>query len=152
MNDQFPDATKMVPDGYYFANVWDDSGRVQRELVRVAGGKLYNESGKVLFPAAVSDFKPATTADLCALWPWTAASELTTLRTENAALVERVGRLQDECRIAILRAERAEERVRRLEEVGDAMAHAEGCMCDDGVICHRCFDRARDWRKAKATQ
>jgi hypothetical protein len=86
MNDQFPDATKMVPDGYYFANVWDDSGRVQRELVRVAGGKLYNESGKVLFPAAVSDFKPATTADLCALWPWTAASELTTLRAAVRAL------------------------------------------------------------------
>ncbi len=56
--------------------------------------------------------------------------EITTLRTANAALVERV---------------------KRLEEAGDAMAHAEGCMCDNGVVCHRCFYRANDWRKAKAT-
>jgi hypothetical protein len=47
---------------------------------------------------------------------------IVTLEQENATLVERVARLQDECRIAILRAERAEERVKRLEEAGDAMA------------------------------
>ena len=41
------------------------------------------------------------------------------------------------------------ERVKRLEEAGDAMAMAEGCRCDDGIICKRCFKRADAWRAAK---
>ena len=38
-------------------------------------------------------------------------------RAGDAALVDRVARLQDECRIAILRAERAEDRVAMLQKV-----------------------------------
>ena len=41
------------------------------------------------------------------------------------------------------------ERVKRLEEVGDAMAMAEGCRCDDGIICKCCFERANAWRAVK---
>jgi hypothetical protein len=61
------------------------------------------------------------------------------LEQDNADLVERVARLQEECRIAILRAERAEERVRRLEEAGDIMATWAP------------LDRVITWTKAKAT-
>ena len=69
------------------------------------------------------------------------------LRTANAALVERVARLQDECRIAILRADRAEERVKRLEEAGDALFDIAG------KIGHGLFvtEKKDAWINAKAT-
>lgn len=41
------------------------------------------------------------------------------------------------------------QRVKRLEVAGDAMAMAEGCRCDDGVICRRCADRVKAWHAAK---
>lgn len=41
------------------------------------------------------------------------------------------------------------QRVKRLEVAGDAMAMAEGCRCDDGIICRRCADRAKAWHAAK---
>lgn len=40
------------------------------------------------------------------------------------------------------------ETVTKMKHAGDAMAHAEGCRCDDGVVCPRCAERARIWRKA----
>lgn len=41
------------------------------------------------------------------------------------------------------------QRVKRLEVAGDAMAMAEGCRCDDGIICRRCAYRAEAWHAAK---
>ncbi len=130
MSDHIPDATKMVPDGYYTALVNYDTGGEMRVYVRVVEKKAYSASGRLLKSSACSEFEPCNTWDYIYGFPKAAAAELDTLRTANAALVEKVN---------------------RLEEAGDAMAHAEGCMCDNGVVCRRCFDRARDWRKAKAT-
>ena len=86
MSDHIVDGNKMPADGYYFANVWDDSGRPQRELVRVTGGNVTNESGRVILPAAVSEFRAATTVDVCAIWPRASADELDRLRTAVRAL------------------------------------------------------------------
>ena len=130
VSDHIPDATKMVPDGYYTALVQCDTGGEISTHVRVLDGIPRNARGATLRKDACRDYMPVCVEDFCRAWPWDAAMELSALRTANAALVERV---------------------KRLEEAGDAMERAEGCMCDDGVICHRCFDRAGDWRKAKAT-
>jgi hypothetical protein len=69
------------------------------------------------------------------------------LEQENAALVERIGKYQHEFRIAILRAERAEERVMLLEEAGDALFNIAG------KIGHGLFvpEKKEAWAKAKAT-
>jgi hypothetical protein len=69
------------------------------------------------------------------------------LEQENATLVERVARLQDECRIALIRAERAEERVRRLEEAGDALFNIAGKI-GHGLFVAETKDA---WIEAKAT-
>jgi hypothetical protein len=88
--------------------------------------------------------------------------ELSNLRTANAALVEEVARLQDECRIAILRAERAEERVKRLEAWGDRLEEllgeppAANCYCHISPPCDDCVNWAAireaktEWSQAKA--
>lgn len=56
------------------------------------------------------------------------AADLQALRTANSALADRV---------------------KRLEAAGDAMAMAEGCQCDGGIICKRCFERQNAWMKAR---
>ena len=47
----------------------------------------------------------------------------------------------------------ANERIKRLEEAGDAMdpMNDTECECDSGyvVVCKHCFDRSTNWRKAK---
>ncbi len=46
-----------------------------------------------------------------------------------------------------------QERIKRLEEAGDAMdpMNDSECECDSGyvVVCKHCFDRSEKWRKAK---
>jgi hypothetical protein len=81
-------------DGYYFANVWNDDGRAERNLVRFVNGVPHGEQGKRLGLACISVIKPAKTEELCALWPYASALELDTLRTANKALLERVERLE----------------------------------------------------------
>lgn len=103
--------------------------------------------------------------------------EVQALRTANAALIEKVRELEawKESAMAVERewdlnqlatmlggqlgeSQRAViqwkvpilvQRVKRLEVAGDAMAMAEGCRCDDGVICRRCADRVKAWHAAK---
>jgi len=96
VSDHIPDATKMVCPHCGLP-----------EEVRDSGGGIWFECG-----SKHNKRRTAFCKEREPLW-----LELTALRTANAALVERVARLQDECRIAILRAERAEERVKRLEDV-----------------------------------
>jgi hypothetical protein len=47
----------------------------------------------------------------------------------------------------------ANERIKRLEEAGDAIdpMNDSECECDSGyvVVCKHCFDRSENWRKAK---
>lgn len=103
--------------------------------------------------------------------------EVQALRTANAALIEKVRELEawKESAMAVERewdpnqlatmlggqlgeSQRAViqwkvpvlvQRVKRLEKAGDEMAMAEGCRCDDGVICRRCADRVKAWHAAK---
>jgi len=48
---------------------------------------------------------------------------------------------------------RLQERIKRLEEAGDAIdpMNDSECECDSGyvVVCKHCFDRSENWRKAK---
>lgn len=104
--------------------------------------------------------------------------EVQAMRTANAALVEKVRELEawKESAMAVERewdpnqmatmlggqlgeSQRAAiqwkvpilvQRVKRLEVAGDAMAMAEGCRCDDGIICRRCADRVKAWHAAKS--
>lgn len=104
--------------------------------------------------------------------------EVQALRTANAAFIEKVRELEawKESAMAVecewdpnqlatmlggqpVESQRAViqwkvpvlvQRVKRLEVAGDAMAMAEGCRCDDGVICRRCADRVKAWHAAKS--
>ena len=122
MSDHIPDATKMVCP---FCGL--------PEEVRGSGGGIWFECG-----SKHDERRTAFCKEREPLW-----RELTILRTANAALVERIDKYQREFRIAILRAERAEDRVKRLEGVltaGVALMRATDpftltpdCENDDGV-------------------
>jgi hypothetical protein len=94
MSDHIPDATKMVPDGYYTALVQGDTGGEISTHVRVLDGIPRNARGATLRRDACRDFMPVCVEDFCRAWPWDAAMELSALRTGNAALVERVKRIE----------------------------------------------------------
>jgi hypothetical protein len=149
MNNHIPDATKMVPDGYYTALVRCDTGGEISTYVRVLDGIPRNARGATLRRDACRDFMPVCVEDFVRAWPWDTAMELSALRTGNAALVERLNGLQRECRLQQYLAEQAQERVRRLEEAGDAVEDAVQSVQDwNGTYVGECLDA---WTKAKAT-
>lgn len=83
-------------------------------------------------------------------------SQRAVIQWKVPVLVERVKLIEierDELKVKVsfneLALQKIEERVKRLEVAGDAMAMAEGCRCDDGVICRRCADRVKAWHAAK---
>jgi hypothetical protein len=133
MSDHIPDATKMVPDGYYTALVQCDTGGEIFQAVEVCEGKIFRSSGLELNASACSDFIPLAACNFCSAFPVIAGAELETLRTANAALVERM---------------------KRLEEAGDAMLNAwlmpeDAMEYSDWVALSS--DAKRKWYRAKAT-
>ena len=68
------------------------------------------------------------------------------LEEENLRLTAKVAHLYEG-------AEEQHQRIKRLEEAGDAMdpMNDTECECDSGyvVVCKHCFDRSTNWRKAK---
>ena len=81
-------------DGYYTADVQLDTGGAMSWYVQVKGGKTHDDLGKELLPEACSNFRELPTSLMIRVWPLDAAMELDTLRTANAALVEKVKRLE----------------------------------------------------------
>jgi hypothetical protein len=81
-------------DGYYNALVQGDTGGEMHQVVRVHGGRVYTAHPYELKPSACSQFTPLETQSYCTHWPQLAAGELEALRTANAALVERVKRIE----------------------------------------------------------
>ena len=94
MSDHIVDANKMPPDGYYTALVRCDTGGEISMHVRVLDGIPRNARGASLRVDACRDFMPVCVEDFCRAWPWDAAMELGAMRTGNAALVERVKRIE----------------------------------------------------------
>jgi hypothetical protein len=93
---------------------------------------------------------PVCVEDFCRAWPFEAGMELSALRTGNAALVERLNGLQRECRLQQDLAEQAQERVKRLEEAGDAVEDAVQSVQDwNGTYIGECLN---EWAKAKAAK
>jgi hypothetical protein len=141
MSDHIPDVTKMVPDGYYTALVHGDTGGEISTHVRVLDGIPRNARGATLRRDACRDYMPVCVEDFCRAWPWDAAMELGALRTANAALVERV---------------------KRLEEAGDRLEELLGdppnanCSCHISPPCNDCFEWAAireakaEWTEAQA--
>ena len=121
-------------DGYYSANIWNDDGRVARDLVLFTNGTPRNEAGLEVGLAAIENLRPATLEDMCACWPKSMAMELQALRTANAGLVDRV---------------------RRLEAWGDRLEELLGdppsanCSCHISPPCNDCVEWAAI-REAKA--
>ena len=109
-------------DGFYNATVQCLGGDCMHLCVEVRGGRVFKANHVELKPEACSEYVPVSAWSYCSVWPVHAGTELETLRAENATLKERLGKYQHEFRIAIIRAERAEEQVRRLEEAGDKLA------------------------------
>jgi hypothetical protein len=122
VSDHIPDATKMVPDGYYTALVQCDTGGEISTHVRVLDGIPRNARGATLRRDACRDYMPVSVEDFCRAWPWDAAMELGALRTGNVALVERVKRLEEAITagIALMRAT-------------DPFTLTPDCENDDGV-------------------
>jgi hypothetical protein len=146
MSDHIPDATKMVPDGFYNALVQCDTGGEMNFAVRVHEGRVYTPHQYELRPEACSDFTQLSTWLVVSNWPQYAVDQLDALRTENAALVEAVenlkrsneswlkiesewdahsvavmlaGKVGESTRVVIAReVPRLVERVKRLEEAG----------------------------------
>jgi hypothetical protein len=175
MSDHIPDATKMVPDGYYTALVQCDTGGEIFQAVEVCEGKIFRSSGLELNASACSDFIPLAACNFCSAFPVIAGAELETLRTANAALVGEVERLQawkdswldieskwnavaiavmlggkngESTRAVIAReVPKLVERVKRLEEAGDRMADELRRDCT-GMGRAVILD---NWAKAKAT-
>lgn len=81
-------------DGYYTAWVQLDTGGTMPAYVRVKDGLIMASDEDELKPSACSQFRPVSTQQFCGVWPSEAAMELETLRTANAALVEKVRRLE----------------------------------------------------------
>lgn len=115
-------------DGYYSANIWNDDGRVARDLVLFTNGTPRNEAGLEVGLAAIENLRPATLEDMCACWPKSMAMELQALRTANAGLVESIkdrererDHANDTASAVLAENAKLMERVRRLEEAGDEM-------------------------------
>jgi hypothetical protein len=106
MSDHIVDAAKMVPDGFYNALVKCDTGGEMNFAVRVYEGRVYTPHQYELRPDACSDFTPLSTWLVVSNWPQYAVDQLDALRTENAALVERVKRLEEvlTAGVALMRA------------------------------------------------
>jgi len=85
---------RIPKDGYYNAIVQGDTGGEMHQVVRIHGGRVYTAHPYELKPTACSQFTPLGTQSYCTHWPHLAAGELSTLRTANAALVERVRRIE----------------------------------------------------------
>lgn len=82
-------------DGYYMAYVQLDTGGTVPEYVHVNLGKPRNEWDEELLPEACSNFREVDTTLMVRVWPQNAAMELEALRTANAGLVEKVKRLEE---------------------------------------------------------
>ncbi len=123
MNNHIADAGKMPADGFYAAWVQCDTGGEILQAVRVCGGGVFKPNGTEIRLNACSDFGPIATWNYCHAWPQFAADELDRLRTANAALLERVKRLEDH--------------ITRLEQAG---MHAT--LPDANVIDRKRWDEA----------
>jgi len=80
-------------DGYYTAEIQCDTGGTLPTYVHVHNGIIRSIVGNEIKPDACSDFNPVSAQQFCGVWPREAAMELEALRTANAGLVEKVGRL-----------------------------------------------------------
>jgi hypothetical protein len=157
MSDHIPDATKMVPDGYYAALVQCDTGGEISMHVRVLDGIPRNARGAALRRDACRDFMPVCVEDFCRAWPWDADMELSALRAGNAALVEQSKTLlrerdhANDTASAVIKENAAlVERVKRLEEAGDSVEDAVQSVQDwNGTYVGECLDA---WNQAKAIQ
>lgn len=82
-------------DGYYWADVVFDTGGIRRIAVRVRGGRVLSATGFGTEMIA-REFEEMNPVAAVRIWPEEAAVEIETLRAANAALVEKVKRLEAE--------------------------------------------------------